>query len=160
MDINPADYEPWMFSDEQFVKLNWPLYQRYVKYKVEGWSEVKAFGYAFKLPFDTTTIQRITHLESTDAYREEFQRQMDAMDPNKMWNRNISVHNLVRLINDPEGRDSTKLAAIKELNVMFAITIVDENGKTRAGASLEDFYKGMEKRGMDGKQVVPQPPLH
>lgn len=154
--VDASQCEPWMFSDDEFISLNWHLYEKYIKYKVSGWSEVKAFGYAFKLPFDTQTIQRITHLESTERFQQEFERQMEAMDPNRLWNRNVAVHSLVRLINDPEGRDSTKLAAMKELNIMFNITIVDENGKTRAGSSLEDFYKGMEQRGVDGKKIVGQ----
>ncbi|XAO36781.1 hypothetical protein WP1_142 [Pseudomonas phage WP1] len=47
---------------------------------------------------------------------------------------------LLQVVRDPTVKDSSRLPAIKELNVLAEITFVDEPGRTRVGRGLAGFY--------------------
>ncbi|WP_217478297.1 hypothetical protein, partial [Staphylococcus aureus] len=57
-----------------------------------------------------------------------------------LWNPKTALHELLQMVRDPTVKDSSRLSAIKELNVLAEITFVDESGKTRVGRGLADFY--------------------
>lgn len=54
----------------------------------------------------------------------------------KVWGAGKAVMALYDLTQDPAVRDSVRLNAIKELNVIAGITIVDENGNTKRAEEM------------------------
>lgn len=63
------------------------------------------------------------------------------LDPRKMWTPQIAVLTLVRLATNEGERGMTRVAAIKELNVMLGFTeLPEDESKRKMGRSLADFY--------------------
>jgi hypothetical protein len=71
----------------------------------------------------------------------------------KLWNPGMSAHSLVSLVKSDETKDNVRLSAIKELNVIFGITVVDENGRTRAIRKLDDFYREEADMAQDDEEL-------
>jgi hypothetical protein len=47
---------------------------------------------------------------------------------------------LVSIALDESAKKADRMAEIKELNVIYIVTTIDDKGNTRAGRSLADFY--------------------
>jgi hypothetical protein len=138
---------PWLFGDEDFTILYKEKINMYVEYRVRGFHSQIALGRAFgsenAASGDSSTNERVFHLESNPYYMDRFERRLKEIHMDELWSAKTSVHEMLSILRSPYTKDSTQLAAAKELNVVFGITIVDENGKTRAGRSLADFYKNV-----------------
>lgn len=132
-----------LFSDESWLAENFDSFREYIEYRVHGYFASVAFRrvYGEENSGDTYTHHRIENLEATRLYRDLFARRLSEVKISELWNTKVSVHELLSLTRNPFAKDTTRLQAAKELNVLVGITVVDENGKTKAGASLEDFYK-------------------
>ncbi|USE80765.1 hypothetical protein NDR89_13500 [Cupriavidus gilardii] len=59
----------------------------------------------------------------------------------KKWNPGMAMLKRGQISDDVTLKESVRLAAMKEPNVIWGITVVDEAGKTKAGRSLEDVYR-------------------
>lgn len=137
---------PTQFRDEKWARDNIDSISEYAEYKVAGWSPEQAFCRVFGTDYADWYLEaRINALEHNLVFRKVFAQKFAAAKADDQWSVKASIFELQRLINSQFTKDSTKLAAIKELNVMFGITVVDENGKTRQGSALQDFYKGLQK---------------
>jgi hypothetical protein len=86
-------------------------------------------------------MERVTYLEGTDWYIEEFEKRLAAKTAHELWPANTAINRLLQRIEDPAEKGAVRVMAIKELNVLTGVTVIDEKGNTRAGRSLEDFYK-------------------
>jgi hypothetical protein len=131
------------FATPEFIRDNKSFYDKYIEYRVHGYSSHAAFNRVFGSDHWQSNQQgyiRIEAMESTDYYKAEFERQLQGISTDKLWNTKLSLHELLATMRGPFTKDSTRLAAIKELNVLVGITVVDENGKTKAGRKLSDFY--------------------
>jgi|GEM_PF-5082156 len=64
------------------------------------------------------------------------------LEPRKMWTPGLAVLQLVRLATNENERGMTRVAAIKELNVMLGYVELpeDDGAKRKSGRSLADFY--------------------
>lgn len=121
------------------------LYRReldaYIKMRVEGFPSTiamrRSFGEAYN---DAEVYARVHVLEGGNYYIVKFRESILATPIHVLWNEKIAVHELVSLVKSPVVKDATRLGAIKELNILTDITIIDENGKTKKGKSLDDFY--------------------
>lgn len=72
--------------------------------------------------------------------RLEIAKKINNIEIGKMWNNKVSIWHLVQLVNDDRWtKCTTRLGAIKELNVLADVTFIDEKGRTRA-RKLGDFY--------------------
>lgn len=101
----------------------------------------RAFGEAFNGP-DAETMCYL--VESTDLYADAYRHFLTKTPMSEMWNDRISVQRLLEMANNPFDRSgASTMKAIQELNVLIGITIVDENGKTRKGGSMADFYRSV-----------------
>jgi len=132
---------PYHFRSEGFARLNIDAVTDYARYRASGLdperSFVRTFGTAYA---DIWLSQRVEAMEHNPVFREVFAREFAAMDPKSLWSVKQSIHELVSLMNHPFTRCSTKLAALRELNVLFNITMIDEAGRTVKGKALSDFY--------------------
>jgi hypothetical protein len=89
---------------------------------------------------DNMAQARIYSIEMNPYYKREFKAVLEATPVGEMWNPKVAVHELLSMVRDRFAKESARMSAIKELNVIANITIVDESGKTKAGRNLADFY--------------------
>lgn len=146
-DVNsPVIVTPQVMATEDYANSHAKEYDAYIKARLLGMPASIAlrriFGEDF---FDTYTQARIYAIESTEYYSEGFAELLHAMPISKLWNEKKAIHELLCRVNDVFDKGSTRLNAIRELNVLIGITIVDENGRTRKGSSLGDFYKSVDE---------------
>jgi hypothetical protein len=134
------EFTPRMFGEEKFAELNKDHFDAYIEYRVRGYHA----SVAFTRIFDEVNAQHAQlaaeFLEHNPYYQRRFKERLEAIKLEKLWDTKISVHELLSVARNPFARDSTRLNAMKELNIMYGITIVDENGKTQRGKGLADFY--------------------
>lgn len=141
MDFKDDIARPSDFANELFVHNNIALFERYAQYRVKGHTPASALRMTFGEDyFDSGATARIYALEGNSAYQKIFQRLLNATKISDMWNPKQAVHELICLARDKFEKGSVRLGAIKELNVLCEITVVDETGKTKAGRNLADFY--------------------
>jgi hypothetical protein len=136
------------FADPEFIALNKSFFDKYISLRVQGHDQRTAFLRVFgieHLPQDAQGQQRrLEAIESTDYFNTHFNAALEAIKVSDMWNPKRALNELLCVVRGPYVKDSTKLNAIKELNIMVGIVIVDENGKTKAGRSLADFYDSVD----------------
>lgn len=129
---------PKAFADEAFAELNSEAFDMYVEYRVKGHhaqtSFIKVFGE------DTRSHLICEYIEHNPYYQRKFKQRLKDIKIEELWDAKMAVNELLATIKNPYFKDSTRLNAIKELNILIGITVVDENGKTKAGRSLADFY--------------------
>jgi hypothetical protein len=133
---------PQYFRNEQFALDNLEIVSEYADYRVAGYSAERAFLRVFGTDYaDLYLDRRIEALEHNIVYRKVFAEKFGQTQPSQMWDAKMAVYELLSLANNGMTKCSTKLAAIKELNILLGVTVVDDKGITRAGSSLDDFYK-------------------
>ena len=147
------------FANPEFIELNKSFFDKYIELRVQGndprTSFIRVFGMEH-LPQEAQGIaRRLEGIESTDYFNPHFDAALEATPVSKLWNPKRSLNELLCLVKGPYVKDSVKLNAVKELNIMVGIIIVDENGKTKAGRSLNDFYDTVD--GAEGKGAAPAP---
>lgn len=137
---------PIYFRDENFAERNISIITEYADYRVLGWNPERAFCRVFGTAYADYFLEaRIQALEHNVVYRKVFAAKFGATKLDDMFDAKTSVYELLSLVNNPFTKDTTRLTAIKELNIMFGITVIDENGKTRAGKTLSEFYTDTAK---------------
>lgn len=130
------------YAEEQFAELNKAYYDRYVEHRVRGYTAYQSMSKVFGLKaMSQVTFEIAEKLEANPYYIRRFDERLKAIKVEELWNVKTSLHELLCIARSPLSKDSTRLNAVKELNVMVGIVVVDENGKTKAGRTLEDFYK-------------------
>ncbi|GAB3629272.1 hypothetical protein PTE30175_05205 [Pandoraea terrae] len=135
--------DPSVFESDAMRTLHQEQFDKFVEFRIRGISSNVAFAKAFprySRPGDLrNAMERVTYLESTDWYIDEFEKRLAAKTAQELWPVNTAINRLLQRVEDPAEKGSTRVLAIKELNVLTGIT-VEEGGQTKAGRSLEDFY--------------------
>lgn len=126
------------YADLDFATLNSEAYDQYIEYRVRGHHPQTAFIRVFDEDNRSHIICEM--IEHNPYYKAQFAKRLKEIKIEELWNDKIAVHALLSAANNPFFKDSSRVAAIKELNVLIGVTVVDESGKTRAGRSLADFY--------------------
>ncbi|WP_456282499.1 hypothetical protein M1D55_14935 [Cupriavidus sp. JZ107] len=130
------------FGDPEFGKLNVDYFLEYVTYRVHGYSAqlafLRVFGQENALHNGHLKIQEIEH---NPWVRESLKRRLHEAKNSGLWNEKIATWELLAILRDPAAKHSTRIAAVKELNILHSITIVDEKGNTGRGMSLDEFYR-------------------
>lgn len=137
------------FAEPEFIELNLPFFERFVELRAHGYSSriafIRAFGADNYGQSPQEGYRRTQDIESSDWYGAAFELKLKELKANDLWNEKESIHQLLSIVRSEMAKDSVRLNAVKELNVLCGITIVDENGKTKAGRSLDDFYRQQAK---------------
>jgi len=135
---------PKMFGDVKFAEANSGIFDAYVEYRVRGYHAHVAFRRVFGEDYmDSVSHIRIEMTEHNPYFKEHFERRLKEIKVEALWDTKTSLHELLSMARNPFAKDSTRLNAMKELNILVGIVVVDENGKTKAGRSLDDFYKNL-----------------
>lgn len=132
------------FDNDVIAHYHRDALDRYLRLKAIGQSSRAALSGAFGYEYATVMNQQyyIDLIESSDAYTSALPKYVAAMKDHAVWSPEISARTLAAIATDQSLKASDRISAAKELNVIYGVTIVDENGKTRRGGhTLEDFYK-------------------
>lgn len=154
MEIKPADElafdNPKYMATEAYAEANGDLIIAYAKMRVHGIHPSVAFRRIFGESMWAMEPQaRIYAVESSELYEETFRSLLRNTPVNELWNDKLAINKLLGIANNSFGTDSTRLRAIQELNVLIGIVVVDENGKSKRGSKMGDFYRDIgteEKR--------------
>jgi len=133
---------PSDFASEMFALNNIELFDEYIKRRIEGESSYVAFRIAFGEEFvgDNFVQARIYGIERNPYFVNHFKKRLEATKLSDMWNPKVAVHNLLMMARDVLAKESARLGAMKELNLITRLVVIDESGKSKAGRSLADFY--------------------
>lgn len=147
---------PAQFRSERFAQLNLEAVSEYADYRAMAWTPEKAFLRVFGTDYaDILLMARIEALEHNIVYRKLFASKFGQMELDKMWDAKMAAYELLLLVNNPFTKDSTKHAAIKDLNLLYGIVIVDPNGNQRPGKDWTAFYK--DAKGCDRIETPKHP---
>ena len=119
--------------------------QRYIVLRVIGHKAIaalsSAFGPSYAMSMQAHTI--IDLIETSDYYMRGFARgaaERDKID-SPLWNAMAAARVLISIATDETAKRAERIAAAKELNVLYGITIIDEKGNTRRGLTLDELLK-------------------
>ena len=148
-DVRTEAEQPWVFGTKDFAIVYKEKINQYVELRIRGHHAQMAMGRVFgaenAAQMNDATHQRIFYLESNPYYIERFDARLKDIKMDELWSPKLAIHEMLSILRSPYTKDNTQLAAAKELNIVFGITVVDENGKTKAGRSLADFYKNVHE---------------
>lgn len=134
-----SSLEPDEFEQPSIAAKYKDAFDEYIRLRIEGYLPAHCLTYAFyRSPGDTTISHCIPHIERSAYVRQGIKARLTDMQLEQLWNRNVSIWEMLQIVRDPFARDSTRLNAIRELNVVAGITAIDPNGKTVPG--LDHFY--------------------
>ncbi|CAG4916223.1 hypothetical protein [Paraburkholderia saeva] len=69
---------------------------------------------------------------------------LKAQDIHELWNAPKAALKLLQIVDDQYEAGRVRIAAIRELNMMLGITIIDPYGNTKPRKPLSDFYKDVK----------------
>ncbi len=141
-DDGNVQYDLEEFSKVEYALRNRASFDLYIEHKLRGETSLTALMAAFGYEYATDMVvaHRIYLLEANPYFVENFDRRLGELALSKLWSPARSAYNLIQLARNAD-KENVKLAAIKELNVIFGITTVDDAGRTRATRRLDDFYR-------------------
>lgn len=143
----PVVLLPEDFEDHTFALNNKHLFDEFIDLCVRGYEELTAMRIAFgeQTVEDGKFIGRLYAIKRNPYYKKHFEEKLASIPMAELWNPRLALQQLVQIARS-SSKDSARINAIKELNVMTGITVVDEAGNTRAGRSLDDFYQQVEEK--------------
>jgi len=151
------------FATDEFIANNQYFYDKYIDYRIQGFSSQMAFCRAFGASYLPSSAHEMFHrfeqMESTSYYVKTFEEKLKAIPVDKLWSDKLSVHELLSLARSGVSKCSTRLAAVKELNVFVGITVENESGRSKAVKTLDDFYSDNTKSKPDTSSLENNPSL-
>jgi len=147
---------PEDFEDHNFALNNSQLFDEFIDKCIRGYQELEAMRLVFgeETVDDGKFISRLYALKRNPYYKAHYEKRLAEIPLNELWNPRIAVQQLVQIARSSE-KDSARINAIKELNVVTGITVIDEAGNTKMGRSLDDFYAQVEQK-MGGELYADQ----
>ncbi|WP_035475144.1 hypothetical protein [Burkholderia sp. WSM2230] len=145
MDDHQTEYDPFEFADPDYAQRFHQLFDAYIESRVKGIPRDLAVIDAFELIRLRVSLHNVDQLgRAADAnpyVKARFEKALAAKAvKSDLWTQNKAVHNLLKLIEDPRVRDTTRLNAINTLNAMCGYLDLDDGMKRKIGHTLEDFY--------------------
>lgn len=138
---------PEDFEDRDFALSNKAMFDEFIMLVVKG----AAVNVAFKMVFPRDICASAeVHLylwaiQRNPYYKHHMPLQLKAVKADDLWSPRQAIHQLLCIVKDSTARESARIKAIQELNIIYGITVVDEAGNTKLGRSMDDFYKGMDE---------------
>jgi len=135
--------DPDTFNNEVIAHYHKAALLRYVNLRADGHASIAALTGAFG-PEYVMTMNPYTYInliETSDAYKRTLVAAVAAKKDNPIWDAEQAARVLFSIATDETAKRAERIAAAKELNVLFGITIIDDKGNTRIGHTLADFYK-------------------
>jgi hypothetical protein len=133
------------FLDEDFLKEIAVCVHWYARFRVQSVQSHLAFRRVFgPVNCDNNMYERIQNLECSIAYTRKFAEILEKTPIDKILNAKRAVHAYLDLAFNPNTRDASKVSALKEATVLAGITVLDEDGQTRLGNGMADFYAAQQ----------------
>ncbi|WP_179404092.1 hypothetical protein [Burkholderia guangdongensis] len=131
------------FANDVIQRCHGTALNRYIRLKAIGRSSIAALSGAFGADYSMSMNPHvyIDLIETSDAYVNGLPHAIEALKDHSIWNAEISARVLASIATDESAKRSDRIAAAKELNVIYGVTVIDENGKTKAGMTLDDLLK-------------------
>jgi len=148
--LMPRDFESPVFAAN-----NMELFDQYIEFRIDGHRPHQALRMTFgeDVAGDGQLIARAFCAERNPYVVKNLKKRMMERPVSVQWNPQVSVHELLQVVRDPLAKDSARIAAIKELNVMAGIVIDTDEGKTKLRRGLDDFYNEVEPAANTQQQV-------
>lgn len=146
------------FKNDRIEAHHGAAVHRYIVLRVIGHKALAALAYAFgpsyaHSPYAHTIIDLI---ETSDFYMSGFASgaaKRDKMD-SPLWNAMAAARVLISIATDESAKRTERIAATKELNVLYGITIIDKDGNTRrSGVTLDELLKMTPSANADAHKV-------
>jgi hypothetical protein len=138
IDENPASVNDC--ADPEYAEIIIDEIRAYAYQRARGYHYVVAFHRVFGCHYtDQQAYACGAALEGNAVYVREFERLLDEIPLDRLWSPRIATYELLNIVRSG-AKESVAVTAIKELNVLFEITTVDESGRTTVGRRLSDFY--------------------
>ena len=143
------------FTNELIAHYHGVALKRYIHLRAIGKTSIAAltgsFGVDYTMAMNPWAY--IDLIETSDAYLSGLTAAVDNMKDEQLWSAETSARVLYSIATDETAKRGERIAAAKELNVMYGITIVDDKGNTRAGVmSVEDLFR-LKSQGAAGSTV-------
>ncbi|PLZ01961.1 hypothetical protein CY652_13100 [Burkholderia sp. WAC0059] len=136
--------DPDTFRNEVIAHYHNDALLRYVNLRADGHTSIAALVGAFGSDYAMTMhpFIYINLIETSDAYKRTLVAAVAAKKDNPLWDAETSARVLFSIATDETAKRAERIAAAKELNVLFGITIIDDKGNTRRGGlTVEDLLK-------------------
>lgn len=137
------DIQATTFAEREFARNNVEQFDAYIEYRVRGYHMSTAFNRVFGEHNKAHLC--CEYLEHNDYYHWKFKQRLNEVKASDLWDEKIAIHELLSTVRNPFFKDSTRLQAMKELNILTNIVIVDENGKTKS-RTLAELYGELKKQ--------------
>ncbi|RZF31334.1 hypothetical protein EVC45_02455 [Paraburkholderia sp. UYCP14C] len=138
-------YDPADFASEEWAEQFAIPFDDFIELRIKGVDKEVAIITAFEMIKYGARLHNVAELslaaEANPYFRKRFEPRLKDKKPDDLWDGNKALNALLKLVESATVRDSTRLNAIKELNVLLGITELDEKGQTKLiDKSLADFY--------------------
>ncbi|WP_438394834.1 hypothetical protein [Caballeronia sp. DA-9] len=137
-----TEYDPFEFADPAYAQKYYMLFDAYIELRVRGTPRDLAVIDAFELIRLRVSLYNVDQLgfaaDSNPYVKIRFDKVLSEKMASELWDGKKSMHNLLKLIEDPRVRESTRLNAIKELNVLAGITTIDQQGNSKRAPQAEE----------------------
>ena len=139
-------YDPFDFADPAYAQKFHECFDAYIELRVKGIPRDLAVIDAFELIRLRASLHNVDQLgmaaDSNQYVKVRFAKSLAAKATEDLWDGKKAAHNLLKLIEDPRVRDTTRLNAIAQLNVLLGIVEITEKGNTKLiDKSMADFYR-------------------
>lgn len=142
-------YDPMSLAGRDFAAEFPDLFDRYIELRVEGVPSHLAVIEAFELIPNGISLDNVEQLGlacDVNPYVKEGVKALLARSDirDDLWTQRRSVHSLIKMVEDPRVRDSTRLNAIVHLNVMLDYVTLDELTTKRVDKTISEFKRQHE----------------
>ena len=143
---NMPSHETFKLLD--FGKAHAPRFRKYAKARIDGFPRYVALRMIFGEQFvGQNSMSYCYAIEANPYYQWTYANQLSKTQFEHMWSPRKATVALLQIVNDDNAKETARLSAIKELNVLHSITITDDKGNTRANRGMDDFYKETSEKG-------------
>lgn len=130
------------YADEAFAIHNAEAFDAFIDYQLDGVHPQVAFVRLFG--DDAQSHLKCQLMLHNPYVRREVARKTAALKPKEIWTEQQAAVQLKEFMRNPYFKDSTRLQALKELNVLMGITEIDDAGRSVRRRGLGDLYDSFE----------------
>jgi len=140
-------YDPMTLAGRDFAEEFPALYKKYIALRVNGIPSDLAVIEAFELIQNGISMDNVYQLgmacDVNPYVQEGIKRALESSDVRQdLWPEYRAAHSLLKLIEDPRVRDTTRLNAIIHLNALCGYVVIDEAAdKSAVQHSIADFQR-------------------
>ncbi|WP_186080035.1 hypothetical protein [Burkholderia gladioli] len=135
-----------LFGDDDYIRQTiQPFVRKYARLRAHAMEAGTAFISTFKLSInDDRWPLKKQALESTEFYAAMFKEEFSKVKAEDLLNPKSALFKYMEIVNCRKTNGASKVAALKEAALIAGVTVIDEDGKVKAGASLNEFYQSVK----------------